>query len=91
MVIEDRETRIKRLRLRSMRRGIREMDMILIAFSDHALADMGDEALARYDQLLSESDHDIYQWITGQTPAPAAHGALVAQIAALAEGLTRPA
>jgi antitoxin CptB len=87
---EDRETRIKRLKLRSMRRGIREMDMILIAFSDQALQGMTDDELARYDVLLSENDHDLYQWISGQMAAPDALAPLVARIAAMAEGLTRP-
>lgn len=88
---EDRETMIRRLRMRSMRRGIREMDLILIAFSDATLAAMTDEDLALYDTLLSENDHDLYLWIAGQQETPAPYAALVGRIAAMASGLTRPA
>jgi antitoxin CptB len=88
---ETRETMIKRLRMRSMRRGIKEMDLILSAFSDAHLADFSDEALVLYDRLLSENDHDIYGWIGGQIPTPPEYLALVTQISLGAEGVTRPA
>ncbi len=74
-----------------MRRGIREMDLILIAFSDEALDDMSEPELLLYDALLSENDHDLYLWIAGQTAAPAKYCAIVEQISSIAEGLTRPA
>ena len=35
---EDRDVRLRRLRLRSWRRGIREMDLILGGYADGALA-----------------------------------------------------
>lgn len=73
-----------------MRRGIKEMDLILSAFADAHLADFSDKDLALYDQLLSENDHDIYGWIGGQFPTPATYLNLVTQIATGAEGVTRP-
>jgi antitoxin CptB len=88
---ESRETRIKRLRMRSMRRGIREMDLVLSAFADARLADMSDVELDIYDALLSENDHDLYQWITGQASTSAPYTALVSEISALSQGLTRDA
>ena len=88
---ETRETMIKRLRMRSMRRGIKEMDLILSAFSDAHLSEFSDDALVLYDQLLSENDHDIYGWIGGQFPPPAQYQDLVSQIATDAQGVTRPA
>ncbi len=87
---ETREIMIKRLRMRSMRRGIKEMDLILSAFADRALVQFSDDALTLYDQLLSENDHDIYGWIGGQFPVPEAYLDLVTQIAAGADGVTRP-
>jgi antitoxin CptB len=87
---ETRETMIKRLRMRSMRRGIKEMDLILQAFADQHLAGFTDDALGLYDQLLSENDHDIYGWIGGQIPTPNHYLDLVTQIATGAEGVTRP-
>jgi antitoxin CptB len=90
-VNEDRETKVRRLRMRSMRRGIREMDLILIAFSEAALASMTDDELALYDALLSENDHDLYLWIAGQQETPPPYAALVSRIGKMASGLTRPA
>jgi antitoxin CptB len=88
---ETHEAMIKRMRMRSMRRGIKEMDLILSAFSDVHLADMSDSELALYDALLAENDHDIYGWIGGQITVPHTYSGLIAQIAEGAHGVTRPA
>jgi len=80
-VTETRETRLKRLRMRSMRRGIKEMDLILSAFAEARLEAMEAEALDRYDALLHENDQDLYQWVTGQVPAPGHYRAMVGEIA----------
>ena len=78
---EPREARIKRLRMRSMRRGTKEMDLLLIRFTDACLDRMSDAELAHYDALLRENDQDLYQWIAGQVPAPEGFAGLVAKIA----------
>lgn len=88
---ETRETMIKRLRMRSMRRGIKEMDLILSAYADAHIESFSDEALTLYDQLLSENDHDLYGWIGGQFPVPEEYLDLITQISAGAEGVTKPA
>lgn len=82
--METEQARLGRLRLRSMRRGTREMDLILGGFADSALAQMSDEELAAYDALLEENDHDLYGWIIGLEPAPAHHAPLITRIAAAA-------
>ena len=69
-VTETPENRIKRLRMRSMRRGIKEMDLILMAYSDAHLETMSADELDLYDSLLKENDQDLYQWVTGQVSAP---------------------
>jgi antitoxin CptB len=74
------EHRIKRLRMRSMRRGIKEMDIILIAFSDEHLAAMDEAEITLYDALLNENDQDLYQWVTGQVAPPAQYTALIDRI-----------
>jgi antitoxin CptB len=74
--------RIKRLRIRSWRRGIKEMDLILGRFSDDRLAGLDTESLERFEALLSENDHDLYQWVTGQVPPPPAFATLIETIAA---------
>lgn len=80
---EDAGDRLKRLRMRSIRRGIREMDLILGRFADGALADLPEDELRLYDVLLAENDHDLYQWVSGQAEAPARFSALIARIARL--------
>jgi antitoxin CptB len=82
--MEDRETRLKRLAMRSMRRGIKEMDILLIRYSGARLAAMTGQELDAYEALLAENDQDLYQWISGQAPAPDAHAHLVADIARVA-------
>ncbi len=66
---ETEDARRKRLYMRSIRRGIKEMDIILGTFAADHLASMADADLATYDRLLSENDHDLYAWVTG-TAAP---------------------
>ncbi|QBF32809.1 succinate dehydrogenase assembly factor 2 [Thalassococcus sp. S3] len=77
---ETREHRIKRLHMRSMRRGIKEMDLILSAYAERRLTNMDDAELDRYDALLHENDQDLYQWVTGQCDAPEPYGDLIAEI-----------
>jgi len=79
---EPRETRLKRLRMRSIRRGIKEMDLILGAFSADVLGDLPPAGLDLYDMLLTENDHDLYAWVSGQHPTPPEYLELVSMIAA---------
>lgn len=67
---EDAETRLKRLKIRSWRRGTREMDLILGDFFDSLGATLSPGDLDLYEALLSENDHDIYAWVTGRETAP---------------------
>ena len=77
---ETAEHRVKRLYMRSIRRGIKEMDLILTAYASDRLGQMDDVGLTTYDAMLNESDHDLYQWVTGQVATPAPYGALIADI-----------
>jgi antitoxin CptB len=79
---ELREHKVKRLAMRSMRRGIKEMDLILSSFADHHLAGMDDATLDLYDAMLNEIDHDLYQWVTMQVETPAPYGALMGRVQA---------
>ncbi|MFW2541400.1 succinate dehydrogenase assembly factor 2 [Primorskyibacter sp. 2E107] len=83
---EDRETRKKRLAMRSMRRGTKEMDILLIRYSDARLATMSDPELDAYEALLEENDQDLYQWISGQVPAPKPLVPLIESIREVASG-----
>jgi antitoxin CptB len=77
---ETAQHRVKRLYMRSIRRGIKEMDLILSAYASDRLDHMDDAGLTIYDAMLNENDHDLYQWVTGQVPVPAPYGALIADI-----------
>lgn len=87
---ETAEHRIKRLAMRSMRRGIKEMDLILSAFADSHLRGLDAAGLDLYDQLLEENDHDLYSWINGQVTAPGRYAGLIGQITAMAHGVAKP-
>lgn len=77
---ETAQNRLKRLRMRSWRRGIKEMDLILGPWADAKLSDLGPDDLALYDALLSENDQDLYQWVTGQSTPPPQFSELLARI-----------
>ena len=64
--MEELEIKRKRLKMRSMRRGIKEMDLILKNFADLNLNLMSELELANFENLLLENDQDLYQWSTGQ-------------------------
>ena len=74
---ETHDHRVKRLAMRSMRRGIKEMDIILSKYADDQLADMNGAEL----DLLGENDQDLYQWVSGQQSAPAHLSELIEHIA----------
>ena len=61
-----------RLRFRAWRRGFREADLILGPFADHHVAKLSPAQLDAFEVLLDQPDHDLYAWIIGQAPAPAA-------------------
>lgn len=82
---EPRETALRRLKMRSMRRGIKEMDLILSGFAGRHLDGMDAAGLAAYDALLCENDQDLYRWVTGQEAAPGPHADMIARIAADSE------
>lgn len=63
--------RIKRMRMRSWRRGTKEMDMILGPFADEQLAGLDASMLDLYDLMLHENDQDLYQWVSCQQPESA--------------------
>ena len=88
---ETAEARLKRMAMRSWRRGTKEMDLILGPWADAHLAAMPADVMELYESLLSENDQDLLPWVLGQTPPPPQYGALIAEIAAFARSrLGRP-
>lgn len=79
---------LKRLRMRSWRRGMRETDLLLGGFADERLAQMNAATLAVYAALLEENDQELYSWIVaahaGVARAPVRFQPLIDAIAAAA-------
>ena len=67
---DDRDHRLRRLKIRSWRRGTKEMDLVLGRFWDAEGANLDDATLALYEDLLVENDQDLYQWVSGQVAPP---------------------
>lgn len=83
--MDEREARLKRLRMRSWRRGTREMDLILGPFADAELAGMDGDQLDAYERLIDENDQDLYPWVTarlrGAPGGPDRHSRILDRIA----------
>ncbi|GGE22237.1 antitoxin CptB [Gemmobacter megaterium] len=87
---EPLDARLKRMRMRSWRRGTKEMDMVLGPYADARLSGMDTRALDAFDALLEEYDQDLIKWVLGQEPAPPEHSALIADLAAFARARLAP-
>lgn len=72
--------RLKRMKIRAWRRGIKEMDLILGPYADANLATMDVEALDLFDALLLQKDQDLYQWVSGQATPPAQFAGLISAL-----------
>ncbi|KAA9009887.1 FAD assembly factor SdhE [Histidinibacterium aquaticum] len=83
---ETRETRLKRLRMRAGRRGIKEMDLILMRFAESELAALGPEQLDDFEALLEENDQELYAWVSGQSAPPERHAPMIDRIARQVSG-----
>ena len=67
------DPRRKRIMFRCQHRGMKENDILLGRFAAIHIADLSDRQLDRMEALLGEGDNDLYNWITGKEPPPAAH------------------
>ncbi|WGV16493.1 succinate dehydrogenase assembly factor 2 [Fuscovulum ytuae] len=83
---ETAEARLKRMKMRSWRRGTKEMDLVLGPWADAHLDALDEGRLAVYDRLLAENDQDLMSWILGQSEPPSGIAPLLAEIAAYARG-----
>ena len=77
---ETREKRLCRLKIRSWRRGTKEMDLILGRFWDAEGQGLDGDTLDLYEDLLIENDQDLYRWVSGQTAAPASFAPLLERL-----------
>ncbi len=63
-------SRLKRLIYRSVHRGCKETDLVLGPFAETRLAALTPPMVDVYEQLLEESDADIWNWLTGKIKPP---------------------
>ena len=70
----------KRLSIRSWRRGTKELDLILGQFSDNNLNELKMSDLNLYEQLLSNDDYLIYNWLFSKEDSPKIFKSLIKQI-----------
>jgi antitoxin CptB len=80
MAMETQQARLKRMTMRSWRRGTKEMDLILGPYADAHIAQKSAPDLDLYDMLLEENDQDLLAMILGQGETPARYAALILEI-----------
>jgi antitoxin CptB len=83
--METAEARLKRMAMRSWRRGTKEMDLVLGPFAEAHLAGMDAATLDAYDALLNENDQDLLPWVLGQAQPPTHLAPLLARISTFAK------
>lgn len=64
---ETHENRLRRLRMRSWRRGTKEMDLLLGPYADARLVALNAAELDLYEELLNENDQDLYLWVAARS------------------------
>jgi antitoxin CptB len=67
------DPRRRRLRYRAWHRGTREMDLVMGAFADAALAELASAEVDAFEALIEVPDPDLFAWLTGTAPVPAAY------------------
>jgi antitoxin CptB len=65
---EGLDPRRRRVLYRAWHRGTREMDLVVGRFTDAVLADLDEDTLAQYEDLLEVPDPELYAWIIGEYP-----------------------
>lgn len=71
MTEETLENKRKRLVFRSWHRGTKEMDQILGSFANKYIPVFSESELDAYEELLENSDPEMYDWICGRVDVPA--------------------
>ncbi|HLS18256.1 MAG TPA: succinate dehydrogenase assembly factor 2 [Paracoccaceae bacterium] len=82
LMTEACKIQLKRLRLRSWRRGTREMDLILGGYIDSMSGQLEHAVLDAFEALLDEPDPDLYAWVAGSAVPPSAHADMIAKLRA---------
>jgi len=65
--------RARRLIYQASYTGMKETDLLLGHFAKSYLADLSDDDLTDFENLLAAGDHWIYAWVTGNEAVPDAY------------------
>jgi antitoxin CptB len=52
------------------RRGMRELDLLLLPFVERELPALPEEQQRLYQRLLDEEDQDLFSWLVQREPVP---------------------
>jgi antitoxin CptB len=63
----------KRLLFRARHMGTNENDIFFGSFAEENLPHLSKEQLDRFETLMEVSDPDLFLWVTGAKPVPAAY------------------
>ncbi len=69
---EQLDTRRRRALYRAIHRGTKEMDWLLGRFAEARLAEMNEQTLAAFEDMLTLPDPQLQGWILDPSKAPAA-------------------
>lgn len=75
----DHQQVIERVRWRS-RRGLLELELLLLPFLQTGLTALDEERLASYARLLECDDWDIFEWLQERATPPAELAGIVAHV-----------
>lgn len=67
------DIRRKRLLFRARHMGTNENDIFFGSFAEESLSLLSNEQLDRFETLMEVNDPDLFLWISGAKPVPAAH------------------
>jgi antitoxin CptB len=70
---EGLDIRRRKLLFRSWHRGMREMDLIMGRFADATVAQLTQEELADFEQLMELPDRELLAWVTVEASVPTDH------------------
>jgi antitoxin CptB len=87
---ETAQTRLRRIRMRAWRRGMKEMDLILGPYADTEAAGLDPAELDLLERMMAENDQDLYLWITAGNAIPVIYQGLIARIATFARARHTP-
>ena len=82
---QERDRKRRSICVRSMRRGMRELDILIGGFVEERLESLSDEELDDLEALLFETDVAVLDWIVGASDCPERYLGLVAAIREVAE------